>query len=282
MAANRLVPEKTAAVSVRSRLRETPQSLRSQRGFALLIVLWTLGLLSLLIAGLAATGRSATSVAGNVRDSAIVEAAADGAVRQAIFQLRLGAWPAAGQGHRVVVGQATVDVTMESQQGRINPNLGSPATLAALFGRVGVDPARAFSLAREITDWRSTSPVSVAGGLKVERYRRANLPYGPPGGPFISVDELGLVPGMSADMLARLRPYVSVYQRGDAGGTADAPLSGEAADDTATPSPTQDAIVRIRATAVLADGARFERDATVRLATQVNAGEPPWQVLDWD
>ena len=48
------------------------------------------------------------------------------------------------------------------------------------------------------------------------------------------------------------------------------------------PPRVKDDIVRIRATAVLADGARFVRNAIVRLATQVNAGEPTWQVLDWD
>jgi len=54
-------------------------------GFALLIVLWALGLLALLVSSLAAAGRSDLSFAGNTRDSAIVEAAADGAVQQAMF-----------------------------------------------------------------------------------------------------------------------------------------------------------------------------------------------------
>ena len=95
MAADRVGPAEVPALGVHRRRRQStaPQRQARQPGFALLIVLWTLGLLSLLIAGLAATGRSVTSVAGNVRDSASVEAAADGAVRQAIFQLRTGAWP---------------------------------------------------------------------------------------------------------------------------------------------------------------------------------------------
>jgi type II secretory pathway component PulK len=41
--------------------------------------------------------------------------------------------------------------------------------------------------------------------LKLDRYRLAGLPYGPPSRPFATVDEIGLVAGMSADLLSRLR-----------------------------------------------------------------------------
>ena len=51
-----------------------------ERGFAMLIVMWTAGLLGLLIAGLTAATRGQVRVASQIRESAIAEAAADGGV----------------------------------------------------------------------------------------------------------------------------------------------------------------------------------------------------------
>jgi general secretion pathway protein K len=155
----------------------TAHTAASPRGFALLIVLWTMGLLALLIGGLAAEGRSDLGVAGNVRDGATAEAAADGGIQQAIFQLHLGVWPADGTAHQTVIGAAIVRVTIEDMSMRINPNLSSPPMLTALLEAIGADPAQALNLARAMLDWRTATPVSQAGGLKIDRYRRAGLPY---------------------------------------------------------------------------------------------------------
>lgn len=251
-------------------------------------MVWSLGLLSLLITGLAARARSTTSVAVNVRARAIAEVAADGAVQQAIFQLGSGSWKLNAPPHRVVIGLATVSVAIEEQGGRLNPNLSAPALLTGLLDRIGLDPAQALVLARTLIDWRTISPLSLAGGLKLDGYRRANLPYGPPGHPFNSVDELGLVPGMNADLLARLRPYVSVYQRGDGRETGSNAASGDSSPDSDATTrgrsliDSQEAIVRIRATAVLANGTQFMRDTIVRLVAQGKPGEDMWQVLTWN
>ncbi len=99
--------------------------------------------------------------------------------------------------------------------------------LATLLGAVGVEPALATDLSRALVDWRTATAYSLAGGLKLNRYRLANLPYGPPNRPFESVDEMGLVPGMTPELLAQIRPYLSVYQAGDARQAADASVSHE-------------------------------------------------------
>lgn len=260
-----------------------------QRGFALLVVLWTLGFLALLVAGLAASARGEAGLAGNVRSSTVAQAAADGAVQQTVFQLLRGAWTPGGPVYRLAVGNAAVEVTTEDESRRFNPNFSSPAMLAALIGAFGVEPAQANDLARVLVDWRTAATISLAGGLKLDRYRLANLPYGPPDRPFESVDEMGLVPGMTLDLLARLRPYLSVYQAGDASETANLPLGrdiqtnagmiGRGSALVGYTSP--DRVVSIRATAELKDGARFVRRAVVRLLAQPRPGERAWQLVTW-
>ena len=70
-----------------------------QRGFALLIVLWTLVLLSLILAQLLSAGRSEAQLATKLRDAAVAEAVADGAVQDTLFHLMAQgaqAWPPHG------------------------------------------------------------------------------------------------------------------------------------------------------------------------------------------
>ena len=51
--------------------------MRRERGFALLVVLWSLVLLGLLLAQVMAAGRSAVALAGNLRAASVARAAAD-------------------------------------------------------------------------------------------------------------------------------------------------------------------------------------------------------------
>ena len=59
----------------------------SQRGFALLIVLWLLVPLSVLLLTLSGTARSNGQRTFNLRDAAHLEAAADGGIASEIFAL---------------------------------------------------------------------------------------------------------------------------------------------------------------------------------------------------
>jgi general secretion pathway protein K len=261
-----------------------------EQGFALVIVLWSLGLLALLIAGITASSRTEIRLANAIRGAAVAEAAADGAVQRAIFQLRAEAWPADGRPRRIAIGQAVVDITIDNQTERINPNFSSPSLLAALLGSVGLDPAQARDLARRIVDWRTATPFSIDGGLKLDRYREAGLPYAPPDRPFTSVAEIGLVAGMTPQVLASLRPYLSIYQVGDAGLATganagrnivqDAEMINHAAVLIGFNSPYQ--VVQIRATALLANGIRFVRTAEVRLPAQPGPNQTAWQIMTWD
>ena|SRR5262249_24006792 len=73
------------------------------RGFALLIVLWTLVLIAFVIAHVTATARSELRIAGNLKANAVAQAAADGAIYEAIFNLadprQDQRWLADGAGH---------------------------------------------------------------------------------------------------------------------------------------------------------------------------------------
>ena len=129
----------------------------SQRGFALLVVLWTLALLALLGTQLVVTSRQDTQLARNMLDGTVLEAAANGAVQQAIFGVLDGSsrhWSADGGVQTVQIGRAIVAVRVEDESDKVNPNTASPKLLEALLLQVGADPGTAAAVAASIVEWR--------------------------------------------------------------------------------------------------------------------------------
>jgi general secretion pathway protein K len=257
-----------------------------QRGFALMVVLLAVGLLSLLTLGLLADGRSALATARALRDATAADAAAQGAIDQAIFQLRRGAWEADGRTRMFRIGQAAVAVTARDEYGRINPNQTSASLLTALLMNAGAHPAQASDVAAALVDWRTTTPRSIAGGQKLDRYLRANLPYGPPGRPFASIDELAEVPGMTGALLADVRGHLSVYEPGPSITVAndESPALQIAAVSNGLRSPdgpdTSDRVIELRAVAALPGGVTAGRKAQVHLGAALGETRD-WQILTW-
>jgi len=66
----------------------SPRSVRfDERGFALLIVLWTLVLIAFIVAACHRGWTNRVQIAANLSANAAAQAAADGAIYQAIFQV---------------------------------------------------------------------------------------------------------------------------------------------------------------------------------------------------
>jgi general secretion pathway protein K len=255
-----------------------------QAGFALLIVLWTLSLLSLLGTQLVAAGRSDTQLARNLLDGATLEAAAEGAVQQAIFRLLdrpERRWVANGTEHVIRVGQAVVAVRLEDEDGKVNPNIASEPLLQALLVQVGAEPAVAASLAAAIVDWRSASRQPRPRGAKAPQYAAAGLDYGPPGSEFRSIDELGAVLGMTPAVLKRLRPHVTVFSEADPdGATRDPVVAAALLTDMGRVPAAVTAGVQVVSVTALARGAgrsAFAERAIVRINSQTDGH--PYELL---
>jgi general secretion pathway protein K len=257
-------------------------------GFALLLVLWSLGLLALIGTHVTATGRAEAQRAANLRGAAAAETAADGALYQAIFQLRDASpgrwWPDGVTREVTLPGGALAAIRIESEQGKVNPNLATPRLLQALLLQLGAEPRVAAGLAAAILDWRTSGLRPRPNGAKEPQYRAAGRDYAPPGRPFESLEELGLVLGMTPSLLARLAPFLSIYQGGEPDPRLAHPVVLQAmraagADDDLAADPDATPVVTITAIALLPGGARFVRQAQVRLGP--GGRGRGWQVLTW-
>jgi general secretion pathway protein K len=259
------------------------------RGFALLIVLWALVLLALIVTELGASGRVEAQIARNLVSSAEAEAAADGAVYHAIFRLSDGSdqgWQADGTTRQVAIGPFQVEVQIEDEAGKVNPNGSSPELLRALLVAVGATGEQAQALTQAIVDWRGGGGISLEQQAAViQQYQAAGLKYQPSFAPFETVDDMRLVLGMPPDLAARLRPHLSVTQIGAIDPTHADPVVAQAlrqlpsGPGTAPPIPLAYRSVAIRATAPGRAGARFTRRATVRLGPGLPRG---YSLLTWE
>jgi len=262
-----------------------------ERGFALLIVLWSLAFLSLIIVGLAAAGRREVKLAGNLRDAAKAEAAADGATYQAIFRLIAGEWSPGPVLHVVHIGGAVVTVQIEDTTHLVNPNNAPVPLLAALLYQVGADPKSAQTIAVAITAYRDQG-----GTNPTPDYVAAGLPYGPARRDFLTVSELRLVVGMTPGLYERLAPHLSVWKLPMVVPSPADPVVAAAYVDagpngafgprfpTARWLRAQPAQLGARITAISSiDGAEFSRLAEVELRGAAQAGPPatPYEILSW-
>ena len=272
------------------------------RGFALLIVLWTLSLLSLLISQVSGSGRQALRLAFNARGHAALQAVTDAAVHEAGFHVGAAGrahWPADGVEHVLREDGAALSVRVTSEAGLVNPSIASLDLLAAMAQGCGADEHKAGAVASAIVSWRFPTAQTAYGA---PAYRAAGLGYAPPGQPFESIDELGLVLGMTPGLLACLAPHLSLYRQADPDPNAADPFVLRALSKvigTQPPlsdAPADESLVRIDVSSQGPHGARASRQAVLLMQPQTassgdnangggaNSGSDglaPFRILSW-
>lgn len=272
----------------------------SERGFALVLVLWALLLLASLAAGLLVEARSTR--AGAATGAALLQARflADGAINRAIVALldpgdplRL---PLDGSPHLIRLFGRDVTLAVQSEKGKVDLNAAPPGLLAALFRAHGVGGDAADQLAANVVAWRTYGPDATVADA-VQPYLDAGRSYAPRLAPFRSVGELRLVLGMTDALQAAVAPAVTVWSgeaavdrtvagsdvlsvlegAGDslAGRQRDARNAGQAAGADRSVAPGEAVMVTARVeTPVLT----LERSAVVQVAGD---RREPYRVLSW-
>lgn len=190
-------------------IRPDGPSSRSERGAALLMVLWLSVLLSVLMLGVAALAQSQLRTARIGEQRLHSDEALQSALDIVAFDMALVGRTALNDLPRTVtVGEHRVLVSMAGAQRALDINMANDEDWIALFTRLGEDPAVARRLADQILDWRDTDTAPREFG-----YERLTPSQGvsdsPQNRPFLSVGELGRVRGITTARLNCLRPYVT-------------------------------------------------------------------------
>jgi general secretion pathway protein K len=264
-----------------------------EQGFALLIVLWTLVLLALLTAQVTGAGRSEAVMVTALRQSAQLQAAADGAVNETIWHMLNGGgdyWPPGDAVRDLAEPGAHVRVTIEDERGKMDINQVPPPLMAGLFMALGADSTTAQNAATGIADWRSQAAPGDALESVPAEYRMDGRSWGPPGQEIERLDELLLVRGMTPALYQASLPYFTLALEQGPWLQYASPMvlnaiarakhtAGVTVDNADTRGPV---VLRILAEADGPGGTRFIRTALFRLDGSLSGPDWKYRILSWD
>ena len=189
---------------------------RRDQGFALILVIWSLVLLTSIATGFAYAVRHETRVASDLADLARAEAAAAAALRYAVLAVTTGdaeeRWAADAQTHEIPWPEATIEVRVRAESGRIDLNRAPRELLLGLFEQL-LPEADHPALADAIIDWRDPDERPEPAGAEEMDYARAGYAYTPPNRPFVTVNELSQVMGFDDKTVAAVNPYLTIHSR---------------------------------------------------------------------
>lgn len=197
-----------------------PGSRRTQRGAALLLVLWLITLLTALVGGFALSARIEALQGRVLVRGMVAQHAARAGLEYALTRIVLNdprvQWRADGTANAWQYAGAEVVVTVIDENGKVDLNRADALLLTELLRAVGarleVSQDQAARLAGAIIDWRDIDQLSQAvGGAEDSDYAAAGLPYGAKDAEFESIAELEQVLGFTPDLYAALAPHVTVY-----------------------------------------------------------------------
>jgi general secretion pathway protein K len=275
-----------------------------QRGVALLLVLWACTLLAILLGGYAALARTEGLQARYQFAQTQAHYAAEAGIMRAFYGLQdpinKNRWIDDGRVYSLVFDGATIKISAIGENGKVDLNAATPDVLQALFQAAGAPPADAKSLAANVVDWRSAPLMATDLDKRRAVYAAAGHDYGPRNGPFVSIEELQMVLGMTPALYRVIAPDITIWSGNPSPDPNTAPPLALAAIPGMTPQ--QEAVVyasrqriaidpsmvlnnavthSIRSEATLADGTRAVLRATMRLQQGGQVGAQPFAVLRW-
>jgi general secretion pathway protein K len=279
---------------------------RTQRGVALLLVMWACTLLAILLGGYAALAHTEGLQSTYQFQQARAHYAAEAGLMRAVYALQApnmaDRWVADGRIYPFAFDGSKVGISVIAESGKVDINAATPDVLTNLFKAAGADPTRAANLAQAVVDWRSFAVSMEQVSQRKAAYAAAGRDYGPRNGPFASLDELQMVLGMDPAMYETIAPYITIWSGRNSPDPNTAPLldlatlpgmnmqqaqamiaSRTAAASAANPLAglAGNGITdSIRSEAVLADGTRAVVRATVRLQGY-RPGSQSFAVLRW-
>jgi general secretion pathway protein K len=201
-----------------------------QTGIALILVLWVLTLLTVMAVGLTATQRTETALAEGHVSAAQFRAVSDAAIAftmlvysipppepsttsapaPATADTDLTTWVPNGNEVPWRFGGMDLRIRVLNEGSLIDLNTATPEVLAALLAALGVDEEDSLRLAAAIADWRDDNDLSLLNGAEDADYEDVGRTLGAKDEPFVAVEELMQVMGMTDAIYQRLSREVSV------------------------------------------------------------------------
>ncbi|MDX1379828.1 MAG: type II secretion system protein GspK [Xanthomonadales bacterium] len=222
-----------------------------QRGIALVLVLWVLMLITIASSAFALMARTDRLESHTLMHGVKARLAAQSAIHVAALNLRdpdeLTRWQADGRIYAFEFDGALVELAITDERGKLDINVVDEGVMQQLLMGHGVDQVEAELIAAAVMDWRDGDDIERVNGAEADSYYAAGLPMVPANRPFIMVEELLQVAGMSWALYKRLEPGITVWSRTANPEPAFAPLEALLALPDLTAEEAADFIVQRQA-----------------------------------
>jgi general secretion pathway protein K len=201
----------------------------SERGVALLLVLWIFMILTVIVAQFSRAMRDDAVTTHNLAEETSARAVALAGMSRAIYSsLRMREqsieaedtddeeegqvgvddgsapfeyWLPDGAWHEDAYGGGRFKVRLTDEGGKIPLNRADEYLLRRVFQNLGFDTDAQEEMADAIMDWRDRDVLARLNGAEEEYYLGLRPPYRPKDGPFDAVDELLAVRGMTRELV---------------------------------------------------------------------------------
>jgi general secretion pathway protein K len=202
--------------------------IRSQRGIALVLVLWVLLLLTIMTGSFSLMARMDRLEANTLLSGTQARLSAEAAINIAVLALRDPQddtrMRADGRLYEQEIDGILIEVSAIDERGKLDINSTDELSLANLFTGHGLELDKAELLAAAVLDWRDEDELERVNGAEQDAYDAAGLSVGPANRPFMMTEELLQVIGMSYELYRRLEPGITVFSRTGEPNPAFAPV----------------------------------------------------------
>jgi len=191
------------------------KSVSGNKGFALVLVLWVLSLLTIMAGSFTLTMRRESALIEGIKQNAQGQSLAESAI--ALAQLMLinpelsERWHADGSIYQINFNNASVRIQLISELGKIDINSANQKLLTAVMSHAPIEEKQQTKVLNAILDWRDADDETRPDGAEKNEYKHAKLSYVPRNKRFRSIEELQMILGMDSELYQWLQPLITVY-----------------------------------------------------------------------
>lgn len=189
----------------------------NKNGFALIVVIWVISLLSIMAASFSETTRRELNITQALKSNASAITIAETWFNLAQVMIKhqdpYKRWQGNGKIYQIEQENAQIRVKIVAESGKVDINFAKDTLLKAVISFAVSDHKQQLQLFDAILDWRDPDNKRRKQGAEANDYQDLNLNYQPSNRPFESIDELQLVAGMTPEVFKLIEPLFTVYSQ---------------------------------------------------------------------
>ncbi len=203
-------------------------SARLQKGVALVMVLWILLLITISTGAYTLMARMDQLEAHTVLWGTRARLGAEAGLNLAVLSLRdpdpLTRWIPDGRVYELQYQDMVLELRVTDERGKLDLNSAGELVLLQLFTGHGLEDEQATYLAAAVLDWVDADEMERPNGAEESAYLSMDYSVGPGNRPFVMVEELLQVLGVSWEFYKKMEPGLTVYSDSKMPDAAYAPV----------------------------------------------------------